>query len=325
MRLLPKMNIKLYFRNALKAGLGFVAGSFSSRVLRDKITIFNYHEVSHDGSEFINQFNLNVTPEVFDFQIGFIKQNFNIISPTDLINNNISQNSALITFDDGFSGVYKNAIPILQKHEVPAIIFLNMGVLKGDLFWAGIVTYLCKYDRVFLDYLKNKISENVFKKPPFLFCNKNMISEYCELYQINIDEQVRNYVGEFISVDELVKADMIDGIFYGNHLENHYVSLNMSDEELLESFNNNEAELKKYKSYTKLFAFPFGQQNTCFDRKQADLIFQAGAEKVFSTHSTINKGNDHYYMHRIPLYEEDASPSMMWSRIFYRSLRDLIK
>lgn len=323
MRLLSKMGIKLFFRTTVKTSFGFVMGSFSSKLLRDKITIFNYHEVSQRPSEFIDQFKLNVTPDVFDFQIKFIKKNFNIISPADLINNKIPNNAALITFDDGFSGVYKNAIPILQKYEVPAIIFLNMRVLTGDLFWAGMITYLFKFDKYFLNYLKTKISVNELEKPAFLFCNKAIVSEYSELYNININNQVRKYVGEFISIDELEKADKIDGIYYGNHLDNHYVSINMSDEELLNSYNNNQLELMKYKSYSNLFAFPFGQQNTCFSRSQVDLVFQAGAKKIFSTHSTINERNDNYYLHRIPLYEEDNSPSMMWSRIFYRSIRNI--
>ena len=314
------MDIKFIFKKALKIGFGRLMGVFSSWLLKDKVTIFNYHEISHLPSEFNNQFNLNVTPDVFDFQIDFIKKKFNVISPDDLINNRIPLNAALITFDDGFSGVYRNAIPILQKHQIPAIIFLNMNVLKGDLFWAGIITYLSKYDKVFKKYLEKAVSVDEKIKPTFLFCSKTIVNDYCELYNVNIDLNVRKYVGEFISIRELMEVDLTEGIYFGNHLDNHYVAINMSDDELLTSFNNNEAELKKYNSYTKLFAFPFGQQNTCFSSNQVDLLVSVGALKVFSTHSTVNFGNRSHFMHRIPLFQEDSSPPMMWSRIFYRSV-----
>ena len=317
------MNIKFFLRKALKIGFGRFMGSFASKLLKNKVAIFNYHEISQQPSEFTKQFNLNVTPDVFDFQIDFIKKNFNVISPKDLINDKIPLNAALITFDDGFSGVYSNAIPILEKHEVPAIIFLNMKVLKGDLFWAGIITYLCKYDKIFMKYLRTVASVDEQEKPAFLFCSKAIVNDYCELHNVNIDSQVRKYVGEFISLMELKEAVSAKEIYYGNHLDNHYAAINMSDDELLTSYNNNEAELKEYNSYTKLFAFPFGQQNTCFNITQVDLIIKAGAAKVFSTHSTLNFGNWSHYMHRIPLYQEDSSPSMMWSRIFYRSVGKL--
>ena len=317
------MNINFFFRKALKTGFGRLMGGFSSWLLKDKVTIFNYHEISQQPSEFTNQFNLNVTPDVFDFQIDFIKKKFNVISPDDLINNKIPLNAALITFDDGFSGVYSNAIPILQKHQVPAIIFLNMKVLKGDLFWACIITYLCKYDHFFMKYLRKVTSVDEQVKPAFLSCSNAIVKDYCELYNVKIDSQVRKYVGEFISLRELKEADLAKGIYFGNHLDNHYAAINMSDDELLISYYSNEAELEEYNSYIKLFAFPFGQQNTCFNISQVDLMIKAGAAKVFSTHSTLNFGNGSYYMHRIPLYQEDSSPSMMWSRIFYRSVSKL--
>src|SRR5512144_2566266 len=40
--------------------------------------------------------------------------------------------AVLITFDDGYRDNLKNALPILQRHGSPAVIFVPIGFLDGD-------------------------------------------------------------------------------------------------------------------------------------------------------------------------------------------------
>ena len=44
----------------------------------------------------------------------------------------LPRGTALITFDDGFSGVYEHALPVLRRFELPATIFLVAETLTPD-------------------------------------------------------------------------------------------------------------------------------------------------------------------------------------------------
>ena len=110
-------------------------------------------------------------------------------------------------------------------------------------------------------------------------------------------------------------------IFFGNHLYNHYVPLLMSDKELLKSYFNNEEELKKYPNSRNMFAFPFGQPDSCFSNRQIELIIENGARKIFSTYPILNSDTSASYMHRIPLNSFNNTKARIWFNILRRSFK----
>lgn len=281
-----------------------------------------YHDISDEPSEFSESHGLNVPPTLFEYQIRFIKNQFNVISPDDLLESRIPPKAALITFDDGLRSFFTNAIPILEKHQVPCIIFLNLGPIKGEVFWAGLITYLCEKRPDFVQYLNNQISPNSPNRPLFLSCSKEIVNSYLEQVGDNFGEQVSEFVGPFAKEEDMEEASQKDSIFYGNHLFNHYVLLLMSDDELMESFAKNIDELKKYPNYRNMFSLPFGQPGSCFSERQVDLLFKNGAKKIFRSSATINYDTTASYLDRIALTSYHNSSEKIWFGIFQRSFRN---
>jgi peptidoglycan/xylan/chitin deacetylase (PgdA/CDA1 family) len=128
------------------AGIFAIYGFLRSRMGRPKLAIIAYHRVAS-----MNRYPWSlspVTPEVFEREIRFILKRYRIISCDELINqldnlDNLSSNTAVITFDDGYKDVYLNAYPILKKYNLPAIIFLTTGHIgKGSLFWWDRIGYI---------------------------------------------------------------------------------------------------------------------------------------------------------------------------------------
>jgi peptidoglycan/xylan/chitin deacetylase (PgdA/CDA1 family) len=86
---------------------------------------------------------LTVTTDNFELQMKTLVDNGFTVLSTDDIENAIKTHKALpikaiaITFDDGYSGVYQYAFPILKKYRLPATVFLVTGeVGKADhLSW----------------------------------------------------------------------------------------------------------------------------------------------------------------------------------------------
>ncbi len=70
----------------------------------------------------------DVDVELFEWQLGFIRKNFDVVPP-EILNDikkgyKLKKSSILITFDDGFADNYVYAYPILLKYNLNALIFV---------------------------------------------------------------------------------------------------------------------------------------------------------------------------------------------------------
>jgi len=80
-------------------------------------------------------------PERFDRHMYNLKINgFNPVSLEQieqhlLLNKPLPKNAVAITLDDGFADNYNHAFPILNKHLIPATIFLTSGYLESTNQW----------------------------------------------------------------------------------------------------------------------------------------------------------------------------------------------
>ena len=83
---------------------------------------------------------LAIAPKDFEKHIVFLKEHFNIISLQDLVplikTANVPPKTIVITFDDGYNDSFYYAKPILQKHGVPATVFVVAGTVNSHReFW----------------------------------------------------------------------------------------------------------------------------------------------------------------------------------------------
>lgn len=121
------------------SGINFLCLLF----LRNRLFILNYHSISDkkNHSIFYGHLyeNLSVTKTQFEKQINFLKKHgHSFITFRDL--NNIKTRNfkkpTIIYFDDGFKDVSANALPILQKYNIPATIFIPTGLAdKTHFLW----------------------------------------------------------------------------------------------------------------------------------------------------------------------------------------------
>ena len=121
--------------------LFLAAALFYSFYMRPKrvTPILMYHAVTEDKES-----TLSVAPESFSKQMEFLKRSgYSVISLDELVEK-IKQGKTFlprtvaITFDDGYEDNFTNAFPVLEKYDMPAIIFLVTGYVdieKGYLKW----------------------------------------------------------------------------------------------------------------------------------------------------------------------------------------------
>ncbi len=104
--------------------------------------VVTYHHI--DTREMSDpQFPFTITPQMFEKHLLFLKQNgYTPISQEETIRTlqtgrSFVQKPVLLTFDDGHADNYTHLFPLLQKYQVPALIFLitdNIGT-PGYLTW----------------------------------------------------------------------------------------------------------------------------------------------------------------------------------------------
>lgn len=93
------------------------------------IPIFVYHDIVKEESEVKFDY-MQTTAETFENQLNGLKNaGYHFINYEDLVeykngNKKLYKKSCILTFDDGYDGVYENAYPIAKKYEIPFTMFV---------------------------------------------------------------------------------------------------------------------------------------------------------------------------------------------------------
>lgn len=301
--------IKLLIRSFL--GFLFRMNPFFRLSLKKKLTIFVFHEISDYPSNFLSKYSLALSKEQFEFQVSWIKKNFNLISPDDLVKDKKLPNySALITFDDGYRGTFDNGLPILKKLEIPAIIFLNLNPILNKTSNVSAIACFFERNKRFVEMAeKEKIYEpyhlNVY--PEFLndFLKNNSFDE----------AEINAFQGELVDLETLNYWSKEEIFFYGNHLYDHWNACALSNEEFEDQYLINTNFLKQFKNSLDLFAFTNGKPETCFQSKHLDILKNINVNRVFSSINGLNSDSNNFLLGRLSTTERDINENHLWFRI----------
>ena len=136
----------------MKKGLikaGFYSGLFKI-LLRARgsgaFHILMYHHVTDRDEVFLP----HVTARVFGGQMEYLKREYRVRGLDELVEmvkrgEKIPARSVAITFDDGYEDVYRNALPVLKRYDLPATVFVSTGSIDSDrLPWTDELGFIFK-------------------------------------------------------------------------------------------------------------------------------------------------------------------------------------
>lgn len=292
------------------------------RKLIKGLTIFVYHEISDRPSKFAELHGLAVSLESFRKQIQWIKSNFEVIHPRDLVSGkHIPNESALITFDDGFLGSFENGLAILEEMEVSSIHFLNMqAILEKKPVLSATTCFLEENVPDFLEFTK----EHGIQRPFHLTLTPSDLGAYEEKYGAIDNKAVLEYQGDFADLNEIEKWDNKNLVAFGNHLYDHWNVAALTHNELEKQYKKNEYALSQFKNCLDFFAFTNGQPGTCFSASDVTFLEHLGAEKVFSAAGGRNIDTSEFLLRRMSLYEWDEDEDYIWFQLGRSMLSDLL-
>jgi len=96
------------------------------------IPILTYHKITDRREIGLN----TVPPGRFAEHIKYLwEEGFTALTFSDITGNNLPSRPIIITFDDGYSSVYHQALPTLMKHEFRAVVFIITNYIGKENTW----------------------------------------------------------------------------------------------------------------------------------------------------------------------------------------------
>ncbi|GGM01788.1 hypothetical protein GCM10010129_51600 [Streptomyces fumigatiscleroticus] len=116
------------------------------------VPILMYHAVATDPNDATRA--LSVTPEAFAEQMALVAdRGLTPVGTAELAaawrsGRPLPARPVLITFDDGYEGVHRHALPVLAKHGFAATLFVSTGWLRGPYDTGGALDTMLDWDQV---------------------------------------------------------------------------------------------------------------------------------------------------------------------------------
>ncbi len=116
------------------------------------VPILMYHSVATAPNDATRE--LSVAPEAFAEQLALLGDlDFTPINTADLAaswrsGKPLPERPVLITFDDGYEGVHRHALPALAQHGFAATLFVSTGWIRGAHDTGGGLDTMLDWDQV---------------------------------------------------------------------------------------------------------------------------------------------------------------------------------
>lgn len=219
----------------------------------------------------------------------------------------LQRDALLITFDDGYKNNQTVAGPILEKYQVPGLIFLpTEAITTGENFWWTRVSNLLRHitpsswQQLAEQPLPAEIRRIIIEEPLTSWESRRRARRRVALWIERQDdgESLLTQLETEVDRDDLRATppqmellnwqdvqDMETGIFgFGSHTHTHPRLTTLDDLSLKDELTRGRAELEKRTSQTpRSLAYPAGN----FDQRITDFTRKAGFALAFTTEPGI--------------------------------------
>ena len=329
----------------LANGLGI--GPFASK---GKVFILAYHRVvtADDLSRGHIEPGMYVLRDVFDMQVRWLSEQFEILSFTQLLARwhdhewDERKRYCVLTFDDGWLDNYHHAFPILKTYQIPATIFLPTNYIgSNEWFWPEKIGYLLgrlrqhsltsvqrkraggviaelsglahdKFDGqngVSLDTVWEVIGRCKLALPSEIQGGLHKLSEILEVSVPN--ERVTMNWSE---VTEMAK----NGVSFGSHSCSHHLLTRLNEEAIRQELQESDRLLRALPvGYLPVFCYPNGDNNDAIQNlvKQAQYVAAVGTKPGIEGQHPENM----YELNRIMMHNDVSETVPLLSFHLFRS------
>lgn len=271
------------------------------------LTIFNFHRIKDDGSNFQTDFDDEVFgPSVSELeaQLRWLKTNTHVVSESELLEaiqkkSKLPKYSTMVTFDDGYVDNFTHALPVLTSLRIPAIFYIPAQVMNDrSLGWWDHISYVLKKTQkleIELRGMRLRIGEHREETRRTLF--EIMKTQSFQVTSGLVDELGRACEVPLASHDlcssQLMTWDHLrtainQGITIGSHSNTHRVLGTLPLSTQLEELRSSKYTLENtLRTQVRTLAYPVGGYEH-FSIGTMDLAKQLGYQAAFTFTNEVN-------------------------------------
>lgn len=194
---------------------------------------------------------------------------------------------ACVTFDDGYSNVFENAMPVMQSMNCPFTVFLNPVTFGRRWNWRDKIRHLIHHQLVdeFLEYYPMAFTDGRFyrySKHP-----ANNSADLDRALDLFLSGSRIDLYGDYpyVSHDALVQNPLVS---YGNHSLNHYVLSSLDEQQQYQEISIAHKLLSKISGLkiSGCFSAPFGGSGD-INSVTLDIIESAGYHSILMSRQCL--------------------------------------
>lgn len=209
----------------LKAPVRLLAAHFGEhRRSRDdaRLWVLMYHRIlpSSDSRFAAEEPGMLVTPESLDMQLAVAARHFEFVRLGDWLRSHeagetLPAKACAITFDDGWSDNVEFALPILEKHNAPATIFLVSDMIGSKLrFWPNRLAVLLgektAAEHSSMHWLQERLAASGISLPTRP--NEEQLAVIIDVCKLLPDDLLLHYIARAEQALNIAPADTADMI-----------------------------------------------------------------------------------------------------------------
>lgn len=274
-----------------------------------KIIGIEYHLCSNKKlAHIVHLFRYKSNDEL-ETDLLWLKKHYSIVSLHDYIQNNSRKNrrEKILTFDDGYTELLTDVLPILEKHDIPAVFFMSTDfTLKSKTFYRNIISLII--DKI--KSLDDKSQEIFFKAINDLYYfSENIDSQTFSVLIKRIKHSEQEIIEKlsrllkittesyFLNKEQIMELNKHPLITIGAHSLDHRDFEFCSEDEIKQQIVESSEEIQKVtRSEIVPFAFPFSSESV--SRKLLEKV-QNQKSKIFPFFGECSfKSNDEIVLKR---------------------------
>jgi peptidoglycan/xylan/chitin deacetylase (PgdA/CDA1 family) len=248
---------------------------------------------------------IEITPEFLESLLVFFrKRNYEIVSLDDmharLFSNPVKRPFVCFTFDDGYSDILRNALPVFEKHQAPFAVYVvtSFADRRAPLWWYMLEDLLlespaeveisikgspCRVQTATIEEKEaafNHIREILMNIP------QHELSDEVEKIFSPLGITARQYENHLMSWDQVSELASHPLATVGAHTVHHYNLKELPAHEALAEIRDSRDRLQdRLGTPVRHLAYPFGSQVECGRRE-----FHMARECGFATAVTVREG-----------------------------------
>jgi len=262
-----------------------------------------YHAVEDHVTPYTDRLGVSVSTAMFEANLRYISKFYNVIEANDLGKKDLPDHPLMITFDDGYTSVYQNALPLLRKYRMPACVYLISCAVNGKLVWVNELNWALATHREealavcqqFPDLLGLRSRSQIVDKVKTKFSPANIRELSARLREVIVFEDNHELYATPEQIKEMKRSD----ISFGFHTRDHYNLENCDKTELQRQLDPGDiAELLEETS----FAYPFGT----FDQSAIEVARENGFQSIMTVGNNNNRFSSRH-VDRIEVFSADPA------------------